>query len=143
MRACLSIYLRCADEGCRHHLCFQCVQRGVFANPNQEKLCPHCRRPAFTFSYAFFSAHKNVNALRERVSAAEVERTRLKKKLAIVKFDAVRAVQNINEWDKWAASSRSAVVAMPNEPRPSPVVVNPRTRSRSPRSEVRYVEYNG
>ena len=111
--------LNCADEGCRAHLCFQCVQRGVFANLNQDKLCPHCRRPASSFSYAFFSAHKSVNALRDKIYAKKIEATRLTKKLAVVKFDAERAMQSMTDWDSWAIASKSAVLAMPStEPRP-------------------------
>ena len=137
--------LNCADEGCRANMCLQCLMKGVFANPNLEKLCPHCRRPATSYSYAFFSAHKSVTALRDKVSATEAKATRLKKKLTIVQFDAEQAVQSMKEWDSWASASKSAVFAMPSTELRPPVVLSPRARSRSPRpeSDVRYVEYNG
>ena len=133
--------LNCSDEGCKAHLCFDCMQKAVFAGSgHQDKLCPHCRRPVHSYSYAFFSEHQNVKALREQLIAAEAEATHLKTRLAMSKCLAQRAAQRLDDWRKWAAESKNALLAMPSAAAP-PRVVSPQPRSRSPRP--RYVEYNG
>ena len=137
--------LSCSDSGCKAMLCIDCMQKAVFASTsNREKLCPHCRRPATSYSYAFFSVHKHANALRDKVFAKEVEAGRLKKRLASVKIDAELAVLRLEAWQAWAASSKTALVAMPSpETQQPPVVVSPPARSRSPLRDAPYVEYNG
>ena len=130
--------LSCSDEGCKAMLCFDCMQKAVFASTgNRQKLCPHCRRPATSYSYAVFSMHKNLNALRHKVFAKEAEADRLKKRLASIKIDAELAVQRLEAWQAWAATSTAALLAMPRpESQQPPAAVSPRARSRSPRRDV-------
>ena len=138
--------LSCSDEGCKAMLCIDCMQKAVFASTsNREKLCPHCRRPATSYSYASFGVHKNVNALRDKIFAKEVEAGRLKKRLASFKIDAELAVQRLDAWQSWATTSKSALLAMPapETQQPPPVAVSPQARSRSPRRDAPYVEYDG
>jgi len=133
--------LNCADEGCKAHTCFDCMQKAVFSGSgNQDKLCPHCRRPVHSYSYAFFSVCQDMKALREQLAAADAEATHLKSRLAMSKLKADRAAQRLDDWRTWATASKNALLAMPSAAT-LPHVVSPRPRSRSP--PVRYVEYNG
>ena len=133
--------LNCADEGCKAHTCFDCLQKAVFSDSgNQDKLCPHCRRPVHSYSYAFFSVRQDVKALGVQLAAADAEATRLKSRLAMAKSKADRTIQRLDDWRTWAAASKNALLAMPSAASLSHVV-NPRSRSRSP--SVRYVEYTG
>ena len=134
--------LSCSDSGCKAMLCIDCMQKAVFASTtNREKLCPHCRRPATSYSYAFFSVH---SALRDKVFAKEAEADRLKKRLAGIKIDAELAVRRLQAWQAWAATSESALLAMPpTETQQPPAVVSPPARSRSPRRDAQYAEHNG
>jgi len=137
--------LSCSEEGCKAMLCIDCMQKAVFASTsNREKLCPHCRRPSASYSHAFFSAQKHVGILQDKVFAKEAEAARLKKRLEGVKIDAELAVLRLEAWQAWATSSRSALLAMPSpETQQPPVVVRPAARSRSPRRDAPYAEYNG
>ena len=137
--------LSCSDEGCKAMLCIDCMQKAVFASTtNREKLCPHCRRPSASYSHAFFSVQKRVGVLQDKIFAKEAEADRLKKRHGGVKIDAELAVLRLEAWQAWATSSRSALLAMPSpETQQPPVVVRPAARSRSPRRDAPYVEYNG
>ena len=137
--------LSCSDGGCKAMQCIDCMKKAVFAHTsNEEKLCPHCRHPSTSYSYAFFGVHKNVSALRDKISAKDVEAGRLKKRLESVKIDAELAVQRLDAWQSWAAASKSALLAMPSpESQQPPAAVSSRERSRSPRRDVHVVEYNG
>ena len=80
---------------------------------------------------------KNLSALRDKVFAKEAEADRLKKRLASIKIDAELAVQRLEAWQAWAATSTAALVAMPRpENQQAPAAVSPRARSRSPRRDV-------
>ena len=117
------------------------MQKAVFSDSgNQDKLCPHCRRPVHSYSYAFFSVRQDVKALEVQLAAADAEETRLKSRLAMAKSKADRTIQRLDDWRTWATSSKTALLAMPSAASLSHVV-NPRSRSRSP--SVRYVEYTG
>ena len=140
--------LDCSEQGCRGHLCFDCLQKSCFpGNSAADKTCPHCRRAVKSYSYAFFAVQKQVTGLQDKLSAADAETSRLKKNLLIAKFDAQRAMERLDEWGAWATASKSALLAMPSSATLA-VVLSPRARSRSPRRQVRpsgvmYAEYDG
>ena len=146
--------LTCSDEGCKGHLCFDCLQLAVFpGNSTQDRMCPHCRRTVQGYSYAFFGTHKSVSALQDKLSSADAEASRLRKRLATAKAEAEQSTSRLNEWCVWATAAKSALLAMPSSATPPHVRVvvsgppeSEAGRSRSPR-QVRpsgvFPEYNG
>ena len=147
--------LSCADDGCKGHMCFDCMQRAVFPGNAQEKSCPHCRRAVATYSYAFFGTHKCVSELQDKVGLAEIEVGRLKRSLAAAKAEAEQATSRLTEWCRWATAAKAALVSMPSSATPPQLrgaavsaQPEPDSRSRSPRQQVRpagvlYAEYSG
>ena len=149
--------LSCADDGCKGHLCFDCMQKAVFPGNAQEKTCPHCRRSVATYSYAFFGTHKSVSQLQDKVAMAEVEVNRLTKRLAASKADAEQFSSRLVDWCRWGTAAKAALGNMPSSATPPHVRggasagTQPEqpeaARSRSPRqvrpSGVLYPEYNG
>ena len=152
--------LSCADDGCKGHLCFDCLQKAVFPGNAQEKTCPHCRRSVASYSYAFFGTHKSVSQLQDKVGMAEIEVNRLKKTLAAAKNEAEQASSRLVDWCRWGTAAKAALGNMPSSAAPPHVRgaaagaaaagVQPEpeaARSRSPRqvrpSGVLYPEYNG
>ena len=151
--------LSCADDGCKGHLCFDCLQKAVFPGNAQEKTCPHCRRAVATYSYAFFTTHKSVSQLQDKVGMAEIEVNRLTKRLAAAKTDAEQFSSRLIDWCRWGTAGKAALGNMPSTATPPHVRgaaagaaagVQPEpeaARSRSPRqvrpSGVLYPEYNG
>ena len=148
--------LSCADDGCKGHLCFDCMQKAVFPGNAQEKTCPHCRRSVATYSYAFFGTHKSVSQLQDKVAMAEVEVNRLTKRLAASKADAEQFSSRLVDWCRWGTAAKAALGNMPSFAMPPHVrggaaaSAQPEpeaARSRSPRSVrpsgVLYPEYNG
>ena len=148
--------LSCADDGCKGHLCFDCMQKAVFPGNAQEKTCPHCRRSVATYSYAFFGTHKSVSQLQDKVAMAEVEVNRLTKRLAAAKADAEQFSSRLVDWCRWGTAAKAALGNMPSSATPPHVrggaaaSAQPEpeaARSRSPRSVrpsgVLYPEYNG
>lgn len=146
--------LSCSDEGCKGHMCFDCLSKAVFPGNTQEKTCPHCRRAVRGYSYAFFQTHKCVSTLQDNVGQAEVELARVKKSLATAKVEAEQATIRLNDWCSWATAMKASVVAMPSSSTPRHVrgvaastQPEPEARSRSPRqvrtSGVMFSEYNG
>jgi uncharacterized Zn-finger protein len=148
--------LSCADDGCKGHLCFDCLQKAVFPGNAQEKTCPHCRRAVATYSYAFFTTHKSVSQLQDKVGMAEIEVNRLTKRLAAAKNEAEQASSRLVDWCRWGTAAKAALGNMPSFAMPPHVrggaaaSAQPEpeaARSRSPRqvrpSGVLYPEYNG
>ena len=148
--------LSCADDGCKGHLCFDCLQKAVFPGNAQDKTCPHCRRSVATYSYAFFGTHKSVSQLQDKVAMAEVEVNRLTKRLAAAKADAEQFSSRLVDWCRWGTAAKAALGNMPSFAMPPHVrggaaaSAQPEpeaARSRSPRqvrpSGVLYPEYNG
>jgi uncharacterized Zn-finger protein len=148
--------LSCADDGCKGHLCFDCLQKAVFPGNAQEKSCPHCRRAVTTYSYAFFGTHKCVSQLQDKVGMAEIEVNRLTKRLAAAKTDAEQFSSRLVDWCRWGTAAKAALGNMPSSATPPHVRggasagAQPEpeaARSRSPRSVrpsgVLYPEYNG
>ena len=148
--------LSCADDGCKGHLCFDCLQKAVFPGNAQDKTCPHCRRAVATYSYAFFTTHKSVSQLQDKVGMAEIEVNRLTKRLAAAKADAEQASSRRVDWCRWGTAAKAALGNMPSFAMPPHVrggaaaSAQPEpeaARSRSPRSVrpsgVLYPEYNG
>ena len=144
--------LSCAKDGCKGHMCFDCISKAVFpGNRSVDPTCPHCRRVVLSYSYAFFETHKSVDALQGKIAQLESEVGSMKKNVAMAKADAEQATRRLDEWHRWATSAKSSFQGMP--PSSMPIVVvgqqpeSDMARSRSPRqvrpSGVMYAEYNG
>ena len=142
-----------ANNGCKGHMCFDCMQGAVFPGNAQEKTCPHCRRAVATYSYAVFGTHKSVSQLQDKLGLAEIEVSRLTKRLAAAKADAEQASSRLVEWCRWGTAAKAALGNMPYSASPPQARVavssQPETeaaRSRSPR-QVRpagvWLEYDG
>ena len=67
---CLS--LSCAGEGCRGHLCHDCVHEAVFTGVNEAR-CPYCRRCVSGYHFALFPLMKTLNSVQARLDEAETD----------------------------------------------------------------------
>ena len=138
--------LSCAKEGCRGHLCYDCMQRAVFPGNSSGATCPHCRRAVTGYAYAFFPTFKSLSKFQDRITQLETKVSRLNKNIALAKADSEAATRRVDEWCRWATAAKSSISNMPPSSMPT-VVVSPQldlesARSRSPR-RVGVGEYNG
>ncbi len=75
---CLS--LSCATEGCRGHLCHDCVHEAVFTGVNEAR-CPFCRRCVSGYQFALFPLMKKLTSVQTRLDEAETDARESKRAL--------------------------------------------------------------
>ena len=141
--------LSCAGEGCRRHLCHDCVHAAVFTGVNEAR-CPYCRRCVSGYQFALFPLMKTLNSVQARLDEAEAEARETKRALNdrlehanshlteimdtlahAVKENATVSARLL-AWERWGSELLSCVNTAPPLSPARPSRRDARGRSRSP-----------
>ena len=133
--------LSCAEEGCRGHMCWECIQKAVFSNMHDQK-CPHCRRSVTSYTYALFSNCKLIASLEEKLSSAQADLGALKRNIVFANGERDMLMDRINQWRDWSLASKAILLNMPPSAQPARSVRLDRSRS-PPATRAPLGEYNG
>ncbi len=144
---CLS--LSCAGDGCRGHLCHDCMQEAVFTGVNEAR-CPYCRRCVSGYQFAIFPLMKTLKSVQARLDEVETDARDSKRvlndrlehansqldevvdTLAQAATEKATVSARLQAWERWGSQ---LLVFMNTTPPPRPAGTSRssrRDRSRSP-----------